>query len=119
MAWQADRGRVAQIASELVAISSVNPAFGGADGGEARVAERIGEICGATGCEPLRLVRRFFQTRECVPDFPQNVRRQPGNVRRFRVSAKYPKILRFYEPNGGWNLFPPQGNYIQGLCIVP
>lgn len=51
MAWQADRGRVGQIASELVAIASVNPALGGLDGGEARVAERIGELCGAIGCE--------------------------------------------------------------------
>lgn len=51
MAWEADRGRVAQIASELVAISSVNPALGGPHGGEACVAERIGEICGAIGCE--------------------------------------------------------------------
>ena len=30
---------------------SVNPALGGPDGGEARVAERIGELCGAFGCE--------------------------------------------------------------------
>ena len=51
MAWEADRGRVATIASELVAIVSVNPALGGPDGGEARVAERIGELCGAFGCE--------------------------------------------------------------------
>ena len=53
MAWQADRERVAQIASELVAISSVNPALGGSAGGEARVAERIGELCRAIGCEVL------------------------------------------------------------------
>src|SRR6188508_2054385 len=51
MAWQADRRRVAQIAAELVGIASVNPALGGPDGGEARVAERIGELCGAIGCE--------------------------------------------------------------------
>ncbi|MDX6437576.1 MAG: succinyl-diaminopimelate desuccinylase [Gaiellaceae bacterium] len=49
--WPADRGRVAQIASELVAITSVNPALGGSDGGEARVAERIGALCSAIGCE--------------------------------------------------------------------
>jgi succinyl-diaminopimelate desuccinylase len=51
MAWQADRGRVAEIASELVAITSINPALGGPAGGEARVAERIGELCAAIGCE--------------------------------------------------------------------
>ena len=49
--WRADRGRVAQTASELVAITSVNPALGGPSGGEARVAERIGELCRAIGCE--------------------------------------------------------------------
>lgn len=49
MAWRADRERVAQTASELVSIASVNPALGGPAGGEARVAERIGEICGAYG----------------------------------------------------------------------
>src|SRR5215213_601059 len=48
--WEADRGRVAQIASELIAIASVNPALGGPDGGEARVADRIAELCGAIGC---------------------------------------------------------------------
>ena len=42
---------MAQVASELVAIASVNPALGGPDDGEARVAELIGEICGAIGCE--------------------------------------------------------------------
>jgi acetylornithine deacetylase/succinyl-diaminopimelate desuccinylase-like protein len=51
MAWEADRARVAQIASELVATLSVNPALGGPTGGEARVAERIGEICAASRCE--------------------------------------------------------------------
>jgi acetylornithine deacetylase len=44
---------VTQIASELVAIASVNPSLGGSDGGEARVAERIGKICGAIGCDVL------------------------------------------------------------------
>src|SRR5207237_1373601 len=37
--WQADRERVAEIASELVAIESVNPSLGGRPGGEQRVAE--------------------------------------------------------------------------------
>lgn len=51
MDWRADPGRVAQTASELVAITSVNPALGGPTGGEARVAERIGELCRTLGCE--------------------------------------------------------------------
>lgn len=51
MEWQADRGRVAQTASELVAIASVNPALGGPAGGEERVAERIGDWCTTVGCE--------------------------------------------------------------------
>lgn len=49
--WQADRGRVTEIASDLVAINSVNPALGGPAGGEQRVAEYIGALCGAIGCE--------------------------------------------------------------------
>jgi succinyl-diaminopimelate desuccinylase len=49
--WQADRRRVAQTASELVAITSINPALAGQEGGEARVAKRIGELCSAIGCE--------------------------------------------------------------------
>jgi acetylornithine deacetylase/succinyl-diaminopimelate desuccinylase-like protein len=49
--WKADRGRVTAIAADLVGITSVNPSLGGQPGGERRVAEYIGEVCGAIGCE--------------------------------------------------------------------
>jgi acetylornithine deacetylase len=49
--WTADRERVTEIAADLVAITSVNPSLGGPPDGERRVAEYIGALCGAIGCE--------------------------------------------------------------------
>lgn len=43
--------RVVEIAAELVAIDSVNPALGGPAGGERQVAEYIGGLCREIGCE--------------------------------------------------------------------
>ena len=48
---ESNHDRVAQIASDLVAVDSVNPSLGGPPGGERRVAEYIGELCSAVGCE--------------------------------------------------------------------
>jgi succinyl-diaminopimelate desuccinylase len=48
---ESNHERVARIATDLVAIDSVNPSLGGPPGGERRVAEYIGELCGAIGCE--------------------------------------------------------------------
>jgi acetylornithine deacetylase len=48
---ESNHERVARIASDLVAIDSVNPSLGGPPGGERRVAEHIGELCRAIGCE--------------------------------------------------------------------
>jgi acetylornithine deacetylase/succinyl-diaminopimelate desuccinylase-like protein len=48
-AWRADRARVGDIASNLVAINSVNPSLGGPSDGEAQVAEYIRSFCDGLG----------------------------------------------------------------------
>jgi succinyl-diaminopimelate desuccinylase len=48
---ESNHERVARIATDLVAIDSVNPSLGGPSGGERRVAEYVGELCGGIGCD--------------------------------------------------------------------
>lgn len=70
--------RVAALLDELVRIDSVNPALGGPQGGEAQVADRIGEWCRGLGAD--------VEWSEALPG-------RPNVVAKFIRDASYPTLV--------------------------